>query len=158
MRRAVWFLVIVWLLLVLTSCNGQKWCAKRFPPETVTRIDSIIETEYRDTVVFVEGEVIRDTFRVECDSTGQVVITGGNGEIRYKYVDRWLTVSAKCRDTAIVIPRYKQVVKVTADRSEVVKVPDMYIPWWAEVLSWVGGISLLYLAGRAGWRWFMQSV
>ena len=157
MRRAIWFLIVVWLLLILTACNGQKWCAKRFPPETITRIDSVIETEYRDTVVFVEGEVIRDTFRVECDSTGQVVITGGN-EIRYVYRDKLLMLSAKCRDTAIVIPRYKQVVKVTADRSEVVKVPDMYIPWWAEVLSWVGGISLLYLAGRAGWKWFMQSV
>lgn len=144
--------------LVLTACNGEKWCAKHYPPETISRVDSFTQIEFRDTVVFVDGPVLRDTFRVECDSNGQVVITGGNGTVQYVYRDRWLTLAAECPDTAFVIPRYKQVVKVSKSRQDVVKVPDMYIPWWAEILSYIGGFALLYMAGRAGWKYLMQSV
>lgn len=158
MRKVVYLLVIIWLVLALTACNGQKWCAKHYPPEVISRVDSIIETEYRDTVVFVDGEIIRDTFRVECDSTGQVVITGGNGSVKYVYRDRWLTVSAECRDTAIIIPRYKQVVKVTSDRSSVTTKRDPFIPWWVKVLAWCGAGALVAGAVYAGFRWFMQSV
>lgn len=158
MRRVIWLLIIIWLVLVLTACNGAKWCAKRYPPEVFTRTDSFIQTEYRDTVVFVDGAVIRDTFRVECDSAGQVVITGGNGSVKYVYRDRWLTVSAECPDTAIIIPRYKQVVKVSRERSDVVQVRQRYIPWWVKALAWCGAGALVAVAGRAGWHWFMQSV
>lgn len=158
MRRVIWLLVVIWLVLVLTACNGQKWCAKHYPPEVFTRTDSFIQTEYRDTVVFVDGEVIRDTFRVECDSTGQVIISGGNGSVKYVYRDRWLSLTAKCRDTAIVIPRYKQVVKITADRSSVTTKREPFIPWWVQVLAWCGAGALVAVAGRAGWRWFMASV
>lgn len=158
MRRVIWLLVLIWLVLALTACNGQKWCAKHYPPETITRVDSFVQTEYRDTVVFVDGKVIRDTFRIECDSTGQVIISGGNGDVKYVYRDRWLSLAAECPDTAIIIPRYKQVVKVTADRSSVTTKLEPFIPWWVEWLAWCGGLAIVGLAGYAGFRWFMQSV
>lgn len=153
-----WAIIVLCAMALFFGCNGQKWCAKRFPPETITRIDSFTQTEYRDTVIFVDGPVLRDTFRVECDSNGQVVVTGGNGEIRYVYKDRWLTVSADCPDTAIVVNRYRELVRVARLKKETVKVPEKYIPWYARTLAWIGGLSLLYCGARAGIRWFMQSV
>lgn len=74
MKRVLFLLLLNPLLL---SCNMQKYCSNRFPPEVIKR-DSIITVEriaYRDTTLYVvvPGDVVRDT--AQSDTLGRASST-----------------------------------------------------------------------------------
>jgi len=65
--------IALFALVALTSCNASKFCADRFPPDTVIHTNYRTVTEYRDTIVpiYIPGDTvyqtktIKDTVRAE---------------------------------------------------------------------------------------------
>lgn len=52
--------IIFIALVALTSCNASKFCADRFPPDTLVHTEYRTVTEYRDTIVpiYIPGDTV----------------------------------------------------------------------------------------------------
>lgn len=90
-------LIILFAIVILSSCTTQRKCLRKYPPQssTITIIKDSIHTEikYRDTTIYVNipGETITNTVFVPVNSPGQNYIPDtARAENKYSIAKAWL--------------------------------------------------------------------
>lgn len=144
MKRLLFFVAIA---VVFTTCSTIKY----IPVETIKEIHTIDSVYFRDTTVQyrIEKEYVKeyakDTLRLSTKysdftafqdtTTGMLAGTAKNKE---KLIDIPMSVKEK------VIYKDSIVTKEVPVPVEVEK-KVKFVPWYAKILSWIGGISLVAL-------------
>ena len=93
------YLLLILTVVMFSSCLTQKRCAERFPPQIVTKTETITEIVYRDTTIYVPipGETVYDSIPVpipcpdlpEFDLSKYVM----SKETQFAKAEAWLTFS-----------------------------------------------------------------
>lgn len=133
--------IVLYLLLLSTSCISQKRCNEKYPPTTST------ETNYIETVkevpVYLEGDSILIDVPVDCpDQELAEVETGKLKQTISILKGRLLSRTDVKPDTV-----YIDVVEVKETIREVkVPQPVKFTPKWIKILAWFGfGSGLLFI-------------
>lgn len=160
MKRYILLLVVV-ASLMLTSCSYEFYC-KRCPTTTIHTVEIkdtvIIKEILKDTTITVilPADSVITVMVVQCDSLGmaqmkETVIKHKNMVATLKIQNGKLYQNiTHLIDSMDVVVQYKDR-EITNLQSRVESLSEVkekevkYIPWWAKVLSWIGGVALLLI-------------
>jgi len=90
--------IIILTVFVLSGCNMQKYCAKRFPPEVKTEIKTVEKEVIRDTTVFipVPGDVQYDSVLIPVPAPEfDYKQYRARAEVRFAKAESWLEKTAE---------------------------------------------------------------
>ena len=132
------------LLIVLSSCSLEKRLAK-YCPICPNEIETVVE--YRDTTITVElpGDTITMTDSLYCDSLGNVYSIKlyeqekENMRLRSKLKNNKYTVT--CESDTVYVDKIVEGNTVRVTETKKIDIP--FIPWWAKMLMFWGGASIL---------------
>jgi hypothetical protein len=147
-------IILTALILTFSSCITQRRCNQKFPPQTSTITETITETVYRDTIIYIQlppeiitspgdtvyinkvtglqysdRSILRTSFAL---SWAQVV----NGVLRHELQQNDTLISRAIQDAVKEKSITVETVKEAVLEINVLK-------WWQKVLIWVGGLSVL---------------
>ncbi|WP_158728639.1 hypothetical protein [Flavobacterium sp. I-STPA6A] len=145
-------------------------CASK-PIENTHTIERIIEHKTDSVKTTQVNAAILDslvikiakvkTAKPECDSITQATLEqvlkqlnsykkSGSNEAKIYYDDllKQVVVLLKQAETKSENTASKKIAKDIAKEKEIVKIPVKYIPWWAKILAFLGGITVVYLSYR----------
>lgn len=124
-------------MIMFASCSTTKYI--EVPVEK-------IHTEYRtDTVFQYKNLIERDSIYINQYVKGDTVY---NVRYKYKYINHTDTLY---RDKYIMVTD-------TIDRPVYIEkeVEVRYVPWYAKILSWIGGLFILAIALRIGYKIYVK--
>lgn len=160
MKKYILLLAVV-ASLMLTSCSYEFYC-KRCPTTTTHTVEIkdtvIIKEILKDTTITVilPADSVITVMVVQCDSMGmaqmkETVIKHKNMVATLKIQNGKLYQNiTHLLDSMEVTVQYKER-EITNLKSRIENLSQVkekevkYIPWWAKVLSWIGGIALLLI-------------
>lgn len=151
---------ILFIVVLLSGCNPQKYCAKHCPATHDTAIvvrtithDSIVE-KLVPVPVAVDSAAIRAKLAVDSAGNIHIVyidsISNGNHVSAPQIIIRDNYITAKCKVDSFAVyaavkEKYhkdstdsKTVIKDTLLVPQYIKVPERYIPFIPKVFMWIG--------------------
>jgi len=123
-------LLYILICFGLFSCVTQEKCLQKFPPQTTTETETVIE--YRDTILqgaTIEKVVKKDSLIFLSGETKTYVDTSGLAELTF-YRNEYGEVVAKCEAKQ---RRIEKLIKEKSKTEVIEKVHEKevrYIPWW----------------------------
>jgi len=139
---------IICALFLLVSCGTQKPQLKK---ETYIKDSISVEkqTVWKDTTITVPADSLRIKVKLEELSIKPIraVSESGNMAAEISKVNDDLIVDCKVDELVKQVQLLETTIKQLTSRfeadKETVEVPVKFIPWYVEILAWVGGIGLL---------------
>lgn len=141
-------ILFVSLVFLLGSCNMQRWCAERYPPQTETITEYKDTIIYRDSIIFVpippdtisqkdtvyieEGIAQMDKIRVDTD------LAFAEAEIIDSQHYLWLEHKEAEIDALLEKAITEKTRTVTVTKH--ITVPEHYTTWWDEFWIKMGKI------------------
>lgn len=178
MKKASFLILII--VLALSACNPQKYCAKHCPSSQDTTI--ITHTVVHDSIVekIVEVPVPADSASVRaklnCDSLGNVYIVAIDSIRNGKHAaapqlfirDNYLTAECKVDSFAVYAAvKEKYHSEETDSTSKItntiyvpqyIKVSEPFIPFVAKVFMWIGiGFTIVQILKKSYKAWKKKS-
>lgn len=147
------------LLITIAIVGCLVGCKSFTPSRQITKIEkdsTYTEVSYhtRDTAIFIPGDTVH--FKVPFNKITETPISKkkGNTTAVVRRVGNDLDVQCitdELEHRLDLIDKYiKENNTKTIIEKEVTEVPVPYTPWWKNILSWIGGISLLVLVALVG--------
>ena len=139
------YLAFILIITGLYSCNPQRYLAKHFPP---TIHDSIVIeriTTIHDTVAIIEADSASIKARLECDSSGNVLIAelaelqGRKAKVRFIYKDNYIQVDCQTNEDSLYLVWESEFNSVRQNKKEVQHIVKYKVP----VIFWIIGGALL---------------
>jgi hypothetical protein len=128
---------ILFSVLLFSACVSERKRAKicETCPERITIVkrDSIVQ---RDTMVYLPGEILRDTIKVECDGNNQPVISikrpnrGKRGSMNVTRPDVNTIVSECVIDSQAVAITWNERHSITESTEVIVPKQKGVVKWW----------------------------
>ena len=139
---------IICALFLLVSCGTQKPQLKK---ETYIKDSISVEkqTVWKDTTIIVPEDSLRIKVKLKELSVKpiQAVNESGNMAVEISKVNDDLIVDCKFNKLLKKVQLLETTIKQLTSRfeadKETIEVSVRYIPWYAKILAWVGGIVLL---------------
>ena len=158
----------IFLILILSSCNMQRWCNDRYPPSvasdtTIVYLDSV-QIVYRDTIIehYIPGETVIDSIFIPPE------VTDFSGyrlarETGLARAETWLTsnpfqlhLSLVQKDTTLVIRLENAIKTATFWKAEYVTITERYVQYKRTVRK-IHTVALIFSVVVVG-LWLLRLV
>lgn len=137
---------ILLCLVLLSSCNPAKYCAKRFPPTTTTDTITTTLTEYRDTIIYITLEpetIYKETpVYIYITEEGEPAATSDTVTASTYYATAWawvgggrLSLKLQNRDNNIMVT-IDSALKVINNTEQIIVTNVTKVPVVSEFCRW----------------------
>jgi hypothetical protein len=118
------------IILLLNSCNPQKYCAKRFPPSIVEIEKTNTKEILRDTSIYIPGDTVKIIDTIPCPEliNKSIIKKSGRATVKFNIKDNKITAEALCDSLEKVIQLKDKEITILKDRKEIQIIPKEYIP------------------------------